>query len=359
VELKRGLFKDKQNLQTIATKHKQLLSIGQSRSIIMAHSVKNRKKRERKKQVLNGRVKSLSKMASRRVKSVEEIELPHVALGDLRRRWRQQETPLPPDLRAKVEKFRRIKIPKDKPLRISGSDGGMLVYGVALNDKELVDTLFESIREAPTPKHYKFRGQKRSSYRSWHWVAWAKYSLEPFYSREYLDSSEAADTFFERNKEVFRRMGAILGQCAPGVFKQFQNYPLPKGLKRLGGAWMGCAINDGGNNPNQTNAHRDASEALYGYSGLISCGDYRRGGLILWELEVILETEPGDVVIFADVVITHSNEEAEGHRSSMVCFTQENVYSYWNREYNMRLRRKERRKRKVSRVNRGKVAKAN
>ena len=70
-----------------------------------------------------------------------------------------------------------------------------------------------------------------------------------------------------------------------------------------------------------------------------------------------METEPGDVVIFADVVITHSNEEAEGRRSSVVCFTQENTYSYWNHEYNMRLRRKEREKSKVGRVDKGKVVK--
>ena len=74
---------------------------------------------------------------------------------------------------------------------------------------------------------------------------------------------------------------------------------------------------------------------------------------------MVLETEPGDVVIFPDAVITHSNEQAKGTRSSVVCFTQENVYSYWNRKYNMRLRRKERKKKKVSRVNGGKVAKVN
>jgi len=60
------------------------------------------------------------------------------------------------------------------------------------------------------------------------------------------------------------------------------------------------------------------SEAQYGYSGLISCGNYRRGGMILWELEMVLEIEPGDVVIFPDVVITHSNEPAKGTHSSVV-----------------------------------------
>lgn len=304
------------------------------------------------------RAKALAKLSSHQTEGAVELTLPYVALGDLRRRWGQKETPLHSALLRKVSKFKRIKIPKDKPLRISGSDGGLLVYGVALNDKELVDGLYESIQKAPTPKHYKFKGKKRSDYQSWHWTGWAKYSLNPFMSKEYLDAQEEADKFFEDNEEVFHRMSAILGQCAPGVFKQFQTYPLPDGVRRLCGAWLGCAINKGGNNPNQTNKHRDASEAQYGYSGLVSCGNYRRGGLVLWELEMVLETEPGDVVIFPDAVITHSNEQAKGTRSSVVCFIQENVYSYWNRKYNMRLRRKERKKKKINRTDGGKVTKS-
>jgi hypothetical protein len=205
----------------------------------MVHSIKNRKAIEKKKATLRKRAERLAKLASRQKEGVIEMTLPYVALGDLRRRWRQKETPLHPIVLKKLHKFKRIKILKDKPLRILGSDGGLLVYGVALNDKELVDNLYQSIQEAPTPKHYTFKGKKRSDYESWHWTGWAKYSLEPFMSREYLDAQEEADKFFEDNKEVFSRMSGILGQCAPGVFKQFQTYPLPDGVKRLCEAWLG------------------------------------------------------------------------------------------------------------------------
>ena len=99
-------------------------------------------------------------------------------------------------------------------------------------------------------------------------------------------------------------------------------------------------VNNGGNSPNHTNIHRDASEALYGYSGMVSCGDFEKGGLILYELEIILEVEAGDFVIFQDAIIHLSNEKAVGNRCSVVAFSQENVYSYWNRKYNMELRRK-------------------
>src|SRR5438046_10331125 len=76
---------------------------------------------------------------------------------------------------------------------------------VALNDKEFVDKLYESIQQAPTPKHYIFKGKKCSEYESWHWTGWVKYSLEPFMSKEYLDAQEEVDKFFEDNKEVFSR----------------------------------------------------------------------------------------------------------------------------------------------------------
>jgi len=294
--------------------------------------------------IIKRRTKRLSKLAVHQQQNMVEMVLSYVSLGDLRRRWRQRETPLNPYLDKKFKKFKRIKIPRDKPIRICGSDGGLMVYGVALNEPEPVNTLFQSIKDLPTPKHYTFKGKKRSEYLTRHFTVWAKYSLSPYLSKDYLDDIDAAEQFFKKNELVFQIMSAILGQCAPGVFQQFQMYPLPNGLRRLCGAWLGCAINNGGNNPNQAYVHRDASEALYGYSGLISCGDYRRGGLIIWELEIVLETEPRDVVIFQDAVIHHSNEEAEGNRSLVICFTQENVYSYWNREYNMRLRRKDRKK---------------
>ena len=119
---------------------------------------------------LRKRTEKLAKLASHQMEEVVEMTLPYVALGDLRRRWRQKETPLHSALLRKVSKFKRIKIPKNKPLRISGSDGGLLVYGVALNDKKLVDQLYKSIQEAPTPKHYVFKGKKRSDYESWHWT---------------------------------------------------------------------------------------------------------------------------------------------------------------------------------------------
>ena len=68
--------------------------------------------------------------------------------------------------------------------------------------------------------------------------------------------------------------------------------------------------------------HGDVKELKYGYSGLICTGDFTGGGLILYDLEIVLELKAGDMLVFADSVIHHSNEQAQGRRNSVVCFTQ-------------------------------------
>ena len=160
--------------------------------------------------------------------------MPFVSLGDLRARWKQHRYDLDPILLAKVPNFGKIKIEQDKPICIRGSDNGLLVYGVHINQPLLVDDLYQSIQALPKPKHYVYRGEKRSEYMTWHFCVWAKYSSEPFLSREYLDSQEQADNFFQTNKKLFDCMSGLLGQVTPGVFKQFQLYPLPDGLSQRG-----------------------------------------------------------------------------------------------------------------------------
>ena len=58
-----------------------------------------------------------------------------------------------------------------------------------------------------------------------------------------------------------------------------------------------------------TTIHRDVKEPKYGYSSVICTGDFTGGGLILYDLEIVLELKPGDMLIFGDSVIHHSNEQ--------------------------------------------------
>ena len=73
---------------------------------MMVHSVKNRKKREKKMRTLKKSAKGLAKLGSHDKEGILEMKLSYVALGDLRRRWRQKETPLHPALLRKFKKFK-------------------------------------------------------------------------------------------------------------------------------------------------------------------------------------------------------------------------------------------------------------
>jgi hypothetical protein len=312
----------------------------------MTHSVKKRRQREWVRKTLNKRVKNLNKLAAKHHKDPINMVLPKVALGDLRAQFKHIHHDLHPAYHRLVHKFERIPL-GDTPLFIRGSDSGLLLCRVPLKRPDLVEKLDQSIEHLPPTKHYKFRGIKRSDYGTRHLCVWAAYAPKPFLTREYLDSEEESQQFVEENAEVFHHMSALLGAVAPGVFKRFQTYPLgDKDLKRLCGAWCGCVVNQGGNSPNQTQMHRDVQEAIYGYSCVLSTGDYTGGALILYDLQLILEMAPGDMVLFPDSVIHHANEPAIGRRNSVVAFTQENMYNYWNREFNLKLRRKDRRKAK-------------
>jgi hypothetical protein len=183
----------------------------------------------------------------------------------------------------------------------------------------------------------------------------------PKLTREHREHKSTHDKFLEDHRELFDTMSGLLGELAPGVFKEFQRYPLLPKEKRGSGAWSACVVNDGGNDPNQTEVHRDVKESQYGYSCVVSCGDFIGGAMILYDLEYILEMEAGDLLLFPDSLIHHSNEPAQGTRKSIVTFTQENMNDYWHRKYNMTLKRhvaKERWKLKAKEQKKAKVSRA-
>ena len=316
----------------------------------MPHSVKQRKKRERVTRDLNKRVKQLKKLATKHYADAEIIILPDVSLGDLREKYKHTHHPLHPAVVRNVPKFTRIPINKDRPLLIYGSDGGLLVARIHLKRHDLITKLSESIDRLPEKtKHYKFRGIKRGEYKTRHYGVWASYQPKPYLTAEHRGDGEIADAFLEENSELFHEMSAVLGELAPGVFKEFQRYPIP-GLKRGCGAWSACVVNNGGNNPNQTEAHRDVKESQYGYSCVVTCGDFTKGASILYDLGYIIEMGPGDIELFPDSLIHHANEHAEGTRKSVVTFTQENMNDYWHREFGMILKRHLRKEKKKERI---------
>ena len=100
------------------------------------------------------------------------------------------------------------------------------------------------------------------------------------------------------------------------------------------GPWIICAVNiavDG--IPVETLPHRDVQGFLYGLSCLCPFGEFRDRGLILWELEAVIELERGDLFFFPDHLINHSNEKVYGIRNSIVAFMEDRTWLWMQRKY--------------------------
>lgn len=312
----------------------------------MALSVRKAKQIMQHRRALNRKVKDLKRQAQKAEANTDSITLQTVSLGDLRRRFKHTHKPLHPAVIRQVPSYRRFQSDPNRRLMIYGSDGGLLVARQRLNDPEAVEDLFQSIQALPPTKERRNRGIYRGDYDARHYGVWASYSKTTFVTRETKDDKEHAPAFIKKNTRIFNCLSQFLGEVAPQTFKEYQLYPISPGTERQFGAFLACVINNGGNSPDETKPHRDVREAIYGYSGLIACGHYTGGALILYDLNIIIELEPGDMLIFPDSLIHHSNEPAVGERCSVVAFTQENVYDFWYRNYGMKLRRQTRRSKK-------------
>lgn len=264
--------------------------------------------------------------------NAQTITVP-VDLGYLRSQYSpRHKTPID-DLDNLAKSYRRIPIDSERPLFIYGLDGGLIAYRISLDSPDLLATLTQSIRELPKRTGLKFRGIYRGKYSTRHYCIWSPYSRQPFVSRELRDDGEAGLEFLKKNQALWNRLSDILGGISPETYKSFLRYPLPKRLKRFCTAWAGCVVNIGDEDPVQTEPHRDVKESKFGYSCIVTAGDYTGGAVICHELELIVELDPGFCFFFPDSLITHSNEKVTGKRSSVVAFTQENLFSYWRRKY--------------------------
>jgi predicted 2-oxoglutarate/Fe(II)-dependent dioxygenase YbiX len=48
---------------------------------------------------------------------------------------------------------------------------------------------------------------------------------------------------------------------------------------------------------------------------------------------MVVELKAGDVFMFPDSLIHHANEAVQGERHSVIAFTQQNLFHYWERKY--------------------------
>jgi hypothetical protein len=131
-------------------------------------------------------------------------------------------------------------------------------------------------------------------------------------------------------------------ELCPTQFRELRRARLPKGMKRLADLWTGFAMNAGSEEiPVQTEPHRDYKSVFYGKSCLYPFGNFTGGGLILWDLRAVLELKAGDLFLFEDHLLTHSNEPVQGERHSVVAFMHQRVLDWHYKRFEKRDKKKE------------------
>ena len=236
-------------------------------------------------------------------------------------------------------KFRRIKS-RNQPTIIKLGDGGIVGYRVPayLVSKSWNHvTGMERWVEKYEHKLPKVEDVRRGVSCVRKYAYWVKYNKdkEPKASGDFIEDGEIAQKFFEYSQPLWNSITDIFpGHVLARVFRDLTQFELKDEQKRLCGLWPGCAVNVGRKDaPVETKPHRDVTGFFRGMSCLCPFGQFTDGGLILWELDAIIELQRGDLFFFTDHLLNHSNEKAQGVRHSVVAFMENKVWTWMQERY--------------------------
>ena len=259
--------------------------------------------------------------------------------------------------------FRRIKA-RDVPTAIKLKDGGIVGYRLpahlVMSDLSHVTPL-EEWASRYQHKLPRAKDTSRGVHCVRRYASWIKYrrNSEVGFSSEYTKDGEISANFIEASQLLWKRAG----HCFPKhhhlrIIKELNlGSTLDDNHRPLCGPWMGCAVNVAvDNKPVETTPHRDLMGFFEGMSCLCPFGEFRKGGLVLWELNAVVELRRGDLFFFMDHLINHSNEKAYGQRHSVVAFTEDKVWTNIQKKYHFKDLRSE--CRKARRYRRQKAVKA-
>lgn len=233
------------------------------------------------------------------------------------------------------------------------SDNANVAYRVPSSDISQNGKHINAFMNSMTKLNYEVNGENGGGARGLKRVAqlcaWIIFDTkgDPVISAAFKKQRREGEQFLNANQELWKRAGEILKVLFPGKYQMLLRGNLPKRLRRFAKPWMGCSVNIGvPKEPVRTKPHKDGKGAIQGRSCLCCFGDFTGGHLILWELKAILELRAGDVVLFADHILTHSNTTVEGVRHSMVAFTHQRVLEWieenigYNNEKNQRVKKR-------------------
>jgi hypothetical protein len=202
--------------------------------------------------------------------------------------------------------------------------GVILGYRYRIHPEQL-KTLEETTADLP---HTGVNARNRGNYPTRHYTIWRDYSKVPFESAEYRKDLPASKEWCDKNGKLFEYLSDGLRMISPMTYVRYRGaQPYLQALHNLQplcGIWFGVAINEAVTR--STGTHLDFGDS--GFNCVVPWGEYNGGGLVLWQLKMVMELEPGDAFFFMGSLIAHNIGEIEGVRSSIDLFCHTNVLSW-------------------------------
>jgi hypothetical protein len=202
--------------------------------------------------------------------------------------------------------------------------GEILGYRYRIKQEHL-QTLEETTAALPPAK---VNAGNRGDYPTRHYSVWRDYSAIPYASAEYRKDLPASKEWCDKNKKLFDYLSDGLRNISPMTYVRYKGaepyLQARHNLHPLCGVWFGVAINQVVTG--STGTHLDFGDS--GYNCVVPWGRYNGGGLVLWQLEMIVELEPGDAFFFMGSLIAHNVGEIQGVRNSIDLFCHTNVLSW-------------------------------
>lgn len=140
-----------------------------------------------------------------------------------------------------------------------------------------------------------------------------------------LDTEAGAPAVFET---VAPRLRRFYARCHAAILEVYPDLP------RISDSLPFAAVTVNFGPQTVLNLHRDWKNLAFGWCLLYILGDYdhtKGGHLILWELKLILEVRPGDLVFLPSACITHGNiplASADETRYSVAWYTAGGLFAW-------------------------------
>jgi hypothetical protein len=273
---------------------------------------------------------------------VEHFPESKLTLGKLRRKFESTQNfhKIPEWLKRKQSRgqFRQIKS-RPQPTALRLKDGfvayrvpGQLVNGGLAHAAALEQWVNEFGDRLPREE---VEGQGVRCVRDYTYCVKDEEGGAPTLSRDCQDDGEVATKFLESSRLLWDQAREWFPKHHhERVFRDLTRYSMKNGKRRLCGPWTGCSVDVAVENRSApTQPRRNVTGFLFGMSCLFPFGKFRPGGVILWELEAVVELKEGDLFFVMDHLINYSTARVEGVRHSVVASMDHDMWLWMKKEY--------------------------